>query len=185
LYRYFCGRLASRRERYSTLGDVALEIDHARTIGGSPSAPLRAFPFGTNRTRNSGGCVLRRIRVHCGRGIWHAVGSPVLIKPNREKRSPRFGVTLARQLRLGHTRHNASQIEDIAALASVFDSPAARNGRLSGRLKYQIRDRVRLRYQGKMARLHLDCPRAHALCHERAAIHQKAPTKVRFNCAIE
>jgi hypothetical protein len=29
--------------------DAALEIDHARTFGGSPPAPLRAFAFGTNR----------------------------------------------------------------------------------------------------------------------------------------
>ncbi len=39
----FHGRLASSRERYSIVGDAALEIDHARTIGGSPPAPLRAF----------------------------------------------------------------------------------------------------------------------------------------------
>jgi len=49
LYRYFCGDLESRREQHSLIGNGALEIDHARTIGGSPPAPVCALPVPANR----------------------------------------------------------------------------------------------------------------------------------------
>jgi hypothetical protein len=45
------GCLASRREQYSTAADGALEINHARTIGGSPPAPLCALTVPANRNR--------------------------------------------------------------------------------------------------------------------------------------
>jgi len=48
-YRYFQGRLVSRRNRYSIVANATLEIDYARTIGGSPPAPAHALPFGGGR----------------------------------------------------------------------------------------------------------------------------------------
>ena len=57
---------------------AALEIDHARTIGGSPPAPLRTLGVPPIRHRLSYRRALQRVRAHCGHRVRHAVGSPVL-----------------------------------------------------------------------------------------------------------
>src|SRR5215217_4544780 len=62
--------------------DGALEIDHARIIGGSPPASLRAFAFGASPKRHSYGCPLRRVRADCRHHLRDLVGSSVLIFGN-------------------------------------------------------------------------------------------------------
>src|SRR3954454_23923487 len=57
---------------------AALEIDHARTIGGSPPAPLRTLVVAPLRRRLPHRRALRRVRAHCRHRVRHALGSPVL-----------------------------------------------------------------------------------------------------------
>src|SRR6185295_12629961 len=57
---------------------AALEIDHARTIGGSPPAPLRTFGVPPFRHRLAYRRALQRVRAHCRHRVRHALGSPVL-----------------------------------------------------------------------------------------------------------
>src|SRR6266568_3134647 len=57
---------------------AALEIGHARTIGGSPPAPLCTFRVPPDRNRVSYRRALQRARADRRRGVRHAVGSPVL-----------------------------------------------------------------------------------------------------------
>src|ERR1700722_11416656 len=66
------------------MADAALEIGHARIIGGSSSAPLCAFAVPANRIRASCGGILRRVRGDCGRAVRHALG-PSVLTPDRSR----------------------------------------------------------------------------------------------------
>src|SRR5215217_1647171 len=57
---------------------AALEIDHARTIGGSPPAPLRTFGVPPFRHRVSHRRALQRVRAHCRHRVRYTLGSSVL-----------------------------------------------------------------------------------------------------------
>jgi hypothetical protein len=67
---------------------AALEIDHARIIGGSPPAPLRTLGVPPFRHRPAYRRALQRVRAHCRHRVRHALGSPVLKSDLR-----RFGPT--------------------------------------------------------------------------------------------
>src|SRR4051795_3481323 len=66
---------------------AALEIDHARTIGGSPPAPLRTLGVPPFRHRPAYRRTLQRVRAHCRHRVRHPLGSPVL-KSDRKRLGP-------------------------------------------------------------------------------------------------
>src|SRR5205807_3629987 len=96
-HRYFGGCLESRLERYSIVADGALEIDHARTIGGSPPAPLRAVLIPPNRYRDSHRRRLWRAADHRRRGVRHAVGTSFLAFAHIDRVSGADATAVARR----------------------------------------------------------------------------------------
>src|SRR5882757_2450347 len=66
----------------------ALEIDHARIIGGSPPAPLRAKHFTQDRDPDSYRGALQRLCGDRGHRVRHAVDPSVLISTERQKPPP-------------------------------------------------------------------------------------------------
>src|SRR5665213_1211200 len=78
----FCSPSCIRMQTGLQCVNGALEIDHARTVGGSPSASLRAFAVEAHRDRFSCGSALRRVRSHSSRGVRHVIGASVLRSEN-------------------------------------------------------------------------------------------------------
>src|SRR3954452_13918182 len=64
----------------------ALEIDHARTIGGSEAALLRALALAGDRCERASCCDVQRLRGHRRHRVRHALGAPVLTSLRSSRR---------------------------------------------------------------------------------------------------